>query len=461
MIRVLVADDDPNTEYLLQAFCRGRGDLRLEFVPDGATALGLVNAGGVDAVVADIRMPHMSGDELLSSIKKRHPTLPVLIMTSYGSISDAVDFLQRGADDYLAKPLTKDVFLHRLDRLTETVSLKSELTELREEVSRANQLIGASAPMLELANRLPTIAQTEASVVVYGESGTGKEVVARTIHALSRRSDRAFVTVNCGSLPETLLESELFGYKKGAFTDARTDTPGLVEEADGGTLFLDEIGEISGAVQVKLLRFIQLKEYKPLGSPKARIADVRIIVATNRDLRQAVADGDFREDLFYRLNIVPLTLPPLRERRGDITALAAHFLEQFNRRLSKTVEVSDPGVFRALERHRWPGNVRELENKIEQLAVMAVDGIIRPSDVQFEPLSGTVPALPQLRGGELGKFREEKKTLLESFERDYLERILVSESGHVSNAAKRAGLDRKNLWQLMKKHGIEAEQFKG
>ena len=463
MIRVLIADDDPNTQYLLNAFCRGRDDLDLAFVPDGQSALERVAAGGVDAVVADIRMPLMSGDELLSAIKKSHPTLPVVIMTSYGSIADAVDFLHRGADDYLAKPLTKDVFLHRLDRVTERVVLTKELTELRDSVSRANQLIGSSQPMLDVKTRLSTIAQTEASVVVYGESGTGKEVVARTIHALSRRSARSFVTVNCGSLPETLLESELFGYKKGAFTDARTDTQGLVQEADGGTLFLDEIGEITPAVQVKLLRFIQLKEYKPLGSPKAQIADVRIIVATNRDLRQAVIDGQFREDLYYRLNIVPITLPPLRDRRGDVAALAAHFLEQFNRRFNKQVHVSSPDVFRRLDGHTWPGNVRELENKIEQLAVMAVDGVVRPEDVRMDPVSsGSIPAVGALGSvaGPPSAFKEEKRTVLAAFERDYLRRLLDAERGHVTNAAARAGLDRKNLWQLMKKHGVEADVFR-
>ena len=463
MINVLVADDDPNTRYLVELFCRDKTDLTLEFVPNGRSALERITTGTIDAVVADIRMPEMSGDELLDEVKKGYPNLPIIIMTSYGSIEDAVDFLQRGADDYLAKPLTKDVFLHRLDRVMERVALSMEIRKLRDSVSRAHQMIGKSPAMVDLETRLPTIAQTEASVIIYGESGTGKEVVARAIHGLSRRADRPFVTVNCGALPETLLESELFGYKRGAFTDARSDTPGLVEEANLGTLLLDEIGEIPLSVQVKLLRFLQLKEYKPLGSPKAKVADVRIIAATNRDLRKAVADGIFREDLYYRLNIIPLEIPRLRDRVGDIALLATHFLDRFNQRFNKNVVIRSPEALRRLEQHPWPGNVRELENKIEQLAVMAVDGVIGPEDIQLgDPAIATnPPPEPAASHDEaLGPYRVQKRQALDRFERAYLVRLLESEQGHVTRAAKKAGIDRKNLWQLMRRHGIEAERYK-
>ncbi len=463
MIEVLIADDDPNTRYLLEVFCRNRKDLHLDFVSNGQKALERVRAHAVDVLVADIRMPLMSGDELLVAVKEQFPEVPVVIMTSYGSIEDAVDFLQRGADDYLAKPLTRDVFLHRLDRIVERVRLAQEVKKLRESVGRNARLIGKSPQMREVEQRLPTIAQTEASVVVYGDSGTGKEVIARAIHTLSRRAERPFVTVNCGSLPEQLLESELFGYKKGAFTGATTDTVGLVEEAHTGTLFLDEIGEISLAVQVKLLRFLQLKEYKPLGSPKSKIADVRIVAATNRDLKQAVAEGSFREDLYYRLNIIPIELPPLRERDGDVALLATHFLQRFNQRFERHVAIRDPEVYRQLETHPWPGNVRELENKIEQLAVMAVDDVIRPEDVRL----GGAPSAPSRAGvlawghdGAPGLFRDEKRDLLARFERAYLDRLLRAEGGHVSRAAQRAGLDRKNLWQLMRRHDIDAETYR-
>ncbi|MCC7386632.1 MAG: sigma-54-dependent Fis family transcriptional regulator [Deltaproteobacteria bacterium] len=464
-ISVLIADDDPNTRYLLEIFCRDREGLRLEFVSNGQEALGRIGEGSVDILVTDIRMPVMSGDELLTAIRKQFPQIPVLIMTSYGSIEDAVDFLHRGAEDYLAKPLTKEVFLHRLDRVMERVALAQEVRKLRDSVAQAEgaQLIGRSRPMLELAAKIPTIAQTEASIVILGESGSGKEVVARSIHAQSRRSDRPFVTVNCGSLPDTLLESELFGYRRGAFTDAREDTPGLVDTANRGTLFMDEIGEISPAVQVKLLRFLQLKEYKPLGSPKSKIADVRIIAATNRDLKREVAKGGFREDLYYRLNIIPLEIPRLRDRTGDIALLATHFLERFNRRFNREVVIRSPEVFRKLETYPWPGNVRELENKIEQLVVLAVDGTIRPEDIRFNEESGGSElggSLGWSPNGTIGSYKEEKRAVLDRFERTYLSALLTDENGHLSKVADRAGLDRKNLWQLLKRHHLKAETFR-
>lgn len=467
-VTVLIADDDPNTQYLLEIFCRDQSDIRLEFVPNGQAALDRVARGEIDVVVTDIRMPLMTGDALLTVLRRQHPEIPVVIMTSYGSIEDAVDFLHRGADDYLAKPLTKDVFLHRLERIMERVTLGREVRRLRGTVAQNGgaMVIGKSAAMLELGRKLPTIAQTEASVVIYGESGTGKEVVARMIHATSRRADKPFVTVNCGSLPEQLLESELFGYKRGAFTDAREDTPGVVDAAHKGTLFLDEIGEISPTVQVKLLRFLQLKEYKPLGSPKSKVADVRIIAATNRDLKKEVARGGFREDLYYRLNIVPLDLPPLRERTGDVALLATHFLERTNARFNRQVEIGSPDVLRKLESYSWPGNVRELENKIEQLVVMAVDGVIRAEDLGLADDTTSLPAprISESRGWApttvLGTYKDEKRSVLEQFERAYLSTLLSEESGHLSRVAERAGLERKNLWQLMRKHDLKAESFK-
>jgi len=465
-IHALIADDDPNTRYLLELFCRDQHNLHLEFVPNGEAALGRVGEGDIDLVVTDIRMPVMSGDELLTAIRQHYPQMPVVIMTSYGSIEDAVDFLHRGAEDYLAKPLTKDVFLHRLGRIMERVALTRELRKLKDTFREAEgaPLIGRSPAMLALGQKIPTIAQTEASVVIYGESGTGKEVVARLIHSSSRRSEKPFVTVNCGSLPDTLLESELFGYKRGAFTDAREDTPGLVDAAHKGTLFLDEIGEISPAVQVKLLRFLQQKEYKPLGSPKSKVADVRIIAATNRDLRHEVERGGFREDLYYRLNIVPIDLPRLRERSSDVALLATHFLEKHNRRFSRQVVIQSPEVFRRLEGYGWPGNVRELEHKIEQLVVMAVDGIIRPEDVTFgdstSPRVLKTGSTPPSRTEPLGTYKQEKQRVLADFERSYLASLLAEERGHLSNVASRAGLGRKNLWQLMQKHELKADPYK-
>lgn len=459
MITVLIADDDKTNLYLLKIFCRDREDVRLEFASNGQEALDRIEKDAVDILITDLRMPVLSGDELLTTVKRKYPHLPVIIMTGYGSIEGAVDYLHRGADDYLTKPLTKEVFIHRLERVMERVSLTKEVERLKSSMQKSpiEQILGRSPKMIELKSQLPTLAQTEASVVIYGESGTGKEVVARTIHALSRRSDRPFVTVNCGALPESLLESELFGYRRGAFTDAHADTPGLVDAADTGTLFLDEIGEISLGVQVKLLRFLELKEYKPVGSPKSRIADVRIISATNRDLKKSVIDRSFREDLYYRLNVVPVHLPSLQERPGDIAILATHFLERFSRQFNKEVTLSSEGL-RKLESHQWPGNIRELENKLEQIVVMHRGGEIRADDI---PLGAPSDAPSPSRGeGSLGSFKEEKDEVVRRFERQYLTTLLTEEKGHVSNAAKRAGLDRKNLWQLMKRHRLDADAFK-
>jgi DNA-binding NtrC family response regulator len=452
VITVLIADDDKTNLYLLKIFCRDRTDVTLEFASNGQEALELIELGRVDILITDLRMPVLSGDELLTTVKKSFPHIPVIIMTGYGSIEGAVDYLHRGADDYLTKPLTREVFIHRLERVMERVVLTKEVQRLRDSrvQSPIDQLIGRSPKMVSLKNQLPTLAQTEASVVIYGESGTGKEVVARTVHQLSKRAGRPFVTVNCGALPETLLESELFGYRRGAFTDAHADTPGLVDASDTGTLFLDEIGEISLSVQVKLLRFLELKEYKPVGSPQSRIADVRIIAATNRDLKKAVEEKVFREDLYYRLNVVPVQLPSLKERVGDIALLASHFLERFNDRSGKKIQFN-PEVFRELESHTWPGNIRELENKIEQLVVMAADGVVRAEDVNLRPPDARL--LPQ----NLGSFRDEKSSLVARFERDYVKAVLEMEHGHITNAAKRAGLDRKNFWQLMKKYKISRE----
>ena len=328
MLNILLADDDRTNLYLLEMFCKEIEDIELSFATDGQKALDQLKRGNVDVLITDLRMPVLSGDELMSSVKLEFPHIPVIIMTGYGSVENAVDYVHRGADDYLTKPLTKEVFIYRLQRVIHQVRLTKEVQRLKNSIreSPLERLLGTSGPMAALKNQLPTLAQTEASVVIYGESGTGKEVVARSIHQLSRRSERPFVTINCGALPENLLEAELFGYRRGAFTDAHGDNPGLVDSADTGTLFLDEIGDISLSVQVKLLRFLELKEYKPVGSPKSRIADVRIIAATNRDLRKAVEEKTFREDLFYRLNVVPVQLSPLRDRGSDIPCSPATFL---------------------------------------------------------------------------------------------------------------------------------------
>jgi two-component system response regulator GlrR len=386
----------------------------------------------------------------------------VIIMTGYGSIEGAVDYLHRGADDYLTKPLTKEVFIHRLGA-GDGAGVAHQGGRAAEELDAAQspieQLLGRSPKMVELKNQLPTFAQTEASVVIYGESGTGKEVVARTIHALSRRAaDRPFVTVNCGALPGEPCWSRSSSATGVAPSPTPTPTPpAWWTRPTPARCSSTRSAKSRSGVQVKLLRFLELKEYKPVGSPKSRIADVRIIAATNRDLKKSVIDRSFREDLYYRLNVVPVHLASLQERPGDIAILATHFLERFSRQFNKEVTLSSEGL-RKLESHLWPGNIRELENKLEQVVVMHRGGEIRVEDI---PLGAPNDTLSPSRGeGPLGSFKEEKDEVIKRFERQYLTTLLTEEKGHVSNAAKRAGLDRKNLWQLMKRHRLDADAFK-
>ncbi|MDP2343235.1 MAG: sigma-54 dependent transcriptional regulator [Deltaproteobacteria bacterium] len=446
-MNVLIADDDEGTRFLLELYCRGEPFDPI-FVGGGRAALQRFAEGDIDVVVTDVRMPDVTGEDILAEVKRRAPETPVLLMTAEPTIDDAVRFLKRGADDYIQKPVEQQVFTHRVRTLLERVRLAREVRELRNSLAGGGTpIIGNTQVLQTLLRRLPMTAQTDATVLLTGESGTGKEVFARRIHELSKRRSGRFVAVNCGALSDTLLESELFGYKRGAFTDAQRDTPGLVVEAESGTLFLDEIGEVSPAVQVKMLRFLQLKEYKPLGSPKSEKADVRIVVATNRDLRTMVQEGKFREDLYYRLNIVPITIPPLRDRKEDIPLLASFFLNNFKRQYGKKASGFSPEAFARLVAYDWPGNVRELENRVQQLVVLSNEEIINNLDLDE---SGGQP-LPRQ-----GSFKEEKKRVVGDFERDYVQRTIRRAEGNLSEAARLAGLDRKSFWLLAKRNGVRA-----
>lgn len=446
-MKVLVVDDDPNTRYLIEVFCRDE-DYELVLASNGREAIQIFEQGGINIVVSDIRMPEVDGQAVLEAVQKINPEIPVIIMTSYGTIEDAVNFLQSGAHDYITKPLTREVFCHRVRRAVEKLHMTREISRLKTSLkvyTDRDHVVGTSRSMRSVIEKLPAIAQTDASVVVYGESGTGKELVARTIHYFSRRASKPFVPVNCGALPENLLESELFGYKRGAFTDAHADTPGLAEEAHTGTLFLDEVGEISPKVQVKLLRFLQEKEVKPLGSTKIIRTDVRIVSATNKNLIEAIADGSFRDDLYYRLNIVPIHIPPLRERKEDIPLLANHFLRKFSQEYDRKVKDIHPLALQKLVGYNWPGNIRELENKIQQTVVVTNSDVIMPEEID----------LP----GETRTFKEEKRKLVSEFEQNYASKMLSLNGGNITRAAKAANMDRKNFWQLLKKYKIQAQDY--
>jgi DNA-binding NtrC family response regulator len=442
-VKVLIADDDDNTRFLLELYCRTE-EFTPVFVMNGRAAIERFQEGDIDAVVTDVLMPDISGEVVLDEVKRIQPEVPVLLMTAEPTVGDAVRLLKRGADDYLTKPVPHEVFSHRLRVLLESTRLRREVQDARSRVGETT-VIGHTAVLESLLRRLPMTAQADATVLITGESGTGKEVFARRVHELSRRAQKPFVAVNCGALPDDLLESELFGYRRGAFTSAHKDTQGLVEEAAGGTLFLDEIGEISPHIQVKFLRFLQLKEFKPLGSPKSQTANVRIVAATNRDLRLLVASGRFREDLFYRLNIIPLHVPPLRERRADIPLLATHFMNHYRRVYEKPGRVFSPEVLAQMVAYDWPGNVRELENRVQQLVVLSDTDLIR--NITFE----SVDPLPAKL---MSTFRDEKKRLVDGFEKTYTRHMLERTAGNLSEAARLAGLDRKSFFNLAKRTGV-------
>lgn len=457
---ILVVDDDSVVRRTIELMCRDAG-YSLLFAENGRQGLDILEEQRheIDLVLSDVMMPLMNGEELLTEVRARAAHIPVVVMTSFGSIDDAVKFLKLGAADYITKPFRKEVLLHRIEVVRGASQLAAELDLLRKELApkkELDEIIGQSPPLLDLLKKLPSIAKTEASVVVYGESGTGKELIARAIHRLSQRVSGPFTTLNCGALPEALLESELFGYKKGAFTGATRDHKGLAQEADRGSLFLDEIGEISPAFQVKLLRFLQEKEFRPLGSGKTVTSDVRFISATHRDLQQGIREGTFREDLYYRLNMIPIMLPALRSRREDIPLLADHFLRKFGREMERPGLSFSPAAMESLVNYHWPGNIRELRNKLLQVVVMCdqktiTKELIALPDSQKE---GEAPelALP----AQLGTFKQEKNRVVSQFERRYINQMLRIHRGNISQAARAAKMDRKNFWQKMQRYDIKA-----
>lgn len=372
--KILVVDDEGSARDTLQTLLTDEG-YETDTAEDGFKALGKIQDNSdYDVVLTDLRMPMMDGLELIEKVREFDEQLPIIVMTAFGSIETAVEAMQLGADDYLTKPLNFEAVELTLERTIDYLQTREELEELKEQRREKGDdevnIIGNSPSMRQVGEMLEQVAPSEATVLVTGESGTGKELVAKRLHQLSNRSDGEFVELHCAALAENLLESELFGHEKGAFTGATSQRTGRFELADGGTLFLDEITEIPKSTQVKLLRFLQEQEFERVGSNETLSVDVRIIAATNRDLEEAVKNGDFREDLFYRLNVINIDLPPLRARRDDIPILANYFVELYSRQNDKEIEEIDTEVVDALKDYDWPGNVRELENTIEHAVVL-------------------------------------------------------------------------------------------
>jgi DNA-binding NtrC family response regulator len=456
--RILVVDDEAEMRETCRKILARKGH-RVDTASDGKAALETLRAEPFDLVVADLRMPGMDGMALLQEVKKISPEVGFVVITAYGTIDTAVEAVREGAFDYLPKPFSMAQLEVTVERGLSYRRLLDENQELQRRLRSAMQfeeIIASSPPMSAVLDVVRKAAPTDASVLVRGETGTGKELIARAIHAGSQRSAAPFVPIDCASLPENLLESELFGHEKGAFTGAVASKRGLLESAVHGTLFLDEIGDLSPNIQAKLLRVLQERQFRRVGGRELLQVDIRVIAATNRNLEDMVRRGTFREDLFYRLNVVTIELPPLRERREDIAVLATHFLAQFCSRDGKTVQGLSSAALLILERYHWPGNVRELRNTIQRAVSLTDCNQIGPLDLP-EYLVEAVRGSGAPVGGS---FRREKGKVIRDFEQAYLSRLLAETSGNVSEAARRAGMKRSALHRLLARYGIHTTEFK-
>jgi DNA-binding NtrC family response regulator len=445
--RVLVIDDETSILNTIGILLRGEGfDVTVR--ASGREALERWEEENPDVVISDIRMPGITGMEVLAGVRERDPDVPVILMTAQASLQSAIEAVNRGAFYYLQKPFANDELVALCRRAAETRQLKTENVALKKEISRHEgagraRPIGQNRSFLEVVRLAETVAPTDSTVLITGESGTGKEVVARYIHHLSDRADGRFVSINCGALPESLLESELFGHVKGSFTGAIKDKEGLLVAARGGTFFLDEIGEMSPALQVKLLRTLQEREVVPVGATRTIETDVRVIAATNRDLEQEMRRGTFRSDLYYRLNVISLHLPPLRERADDVPLLTEHFLARFGDGAGIAIEEE---ALERLARYDWPGNVRELENALERAAVLSGGKQIKLKhlpDRVIEPPSPTLVA-----------DRAENPTL-DVIEKAYVLWVLEAEGGNKARAAEILGIDPSTLYRKLNRYGVE------
>jgi len=443
---ILVIDDEGTMrDSCRQTLCRDGN--RVEVAEDGSRGLSMLGTESFDIVILDLKMPGLSGMEVLKRIKESNPAAVVVVMTGYATIELAIDAMKNGAYDFIPKPFTPDTLRMIVRRALEKRELALENFLLRDQLRVSfgpDVVVGRSESMKKVEELIRKVGPTDSTVLISGESGTGKELVARAIHRASMRRDKPFVVVDCGSLVENLFESELFGHVKGSFTGATATKYGRFELANGGTLFFDEIGNIGINIQTKLLRVLQEREITKVGSSQVVKVDVRIVAATNEDLHEAVKAGTFRDDLFYRLSVVPIALPPLRARRGDIALLVNHFLNKYNAKRRKGIVAISDQAMKALVEYDWPGNVRELENAIERAVVLAENDVIGPSDLLYY---GRMTA----RSAGLGAYQVRR---LEEVERDHIEKALAIFNGHKGRTAEALGIDRKTLRTKLKRYGI-------
>ncbi len=464
---VLIIDDEPDILLVMSANLKKEG-YEVVTAEDGVDALRKMETHDFDVVIVDHQMPRLSGMDFLDRLRgglfpgAQRNDIPVIVVTAYGTIEVAVKAMKNGAYSYLTKPIQYEDLSLQIKNAVERRRLSREVENLRQEVGERYQfgnILGRNPQMQEIFHLIRTVAETDATVLIHGESGTGKELIARAIHYNSRRKDRPFVVVSCSALPETLLESELFGHEKGAFTGAIRQRIGRFEMADGGTVFLDEIGEMSMPVQLKLLRVLQEREFERVGGNQTVKVDVRVIAATHKDLNRAMNERLFREDLFYRLNVVPIKLPPVRERLDDVPLLAAHFLKKFSEKNQKRITTISPETLSRLIRYSYPGNVRELENIIERAVIMEKSDTLRRVDLRRSDVAGKV-GIPLDMENDIQLFRRAKTDVVERFEKEYFSRLLKLYSGNMSRAAQHAGINIKNLHEKMARYGLKKEEFK-
>ncbi|MCL4501388.1 MAG: sigma-54 dependent transcriptional regulator [Deltaproteobacteria bacterium] len=459
---LLIVDDEPQIIQAVSGILQDEG-FDVATAPDGETALKLLAAEPPDLVLLDINLPGLDGLEVLSELKKRQPWLPVIIISAYGSVENAVKATRLGAYDFIEKPPNADKIILSVRNGLELARLAEENRKLRQQSARVKEIIGKSDAVLRLREKLALVAPTNASVLITGENGTGKELVARALHALSRRAPHAFVEVNCAAIPEDLIESELFGHEKGAFTGASSRHRGKFDLAHEGTLFLDEIGDMSLKTQAKILRILEEQRFERVGGSRPIQVDVRVVAATNKNLEEEIAKGDFREDLYHRINVIPLYVPPLRERREDIPLLAAHFLQELSDAGDAPAKTFSPAALEALSALPWPGNVRELKNFVFRLAILSPGAVIEaedlplaassqdlaPSAAEHAPAGAEADFLDPFL--QVPSFREARAM----FEKQFLRRKLAEAHGNVSLLAETIGLERSHLYKKLKAYGLE------
>jgi len=461
--RILVVDDEAVVREGVRRILEN-DRYSVESCSSGRAALDLMQIKDFDMVITDLKMPGMSGLEVLKTIKILQPEIPVIIITGYSTVDTAVEAMKNGAIDYIAKPFTPDQLLEKVGKAFEQKAVLLDELYLRKELRDHHgfeSFIGESSEMQKVYRRIMQVAPTDSTVLITGESGTGKELVARAIHNNSQRRESPFVALDCTSLAESLLESELFGHVKGSFTGAIQTKMGLFKVADGGTLFLDEISNISLTIQAKLLRVLQERMVTPIGGTSPIPIDIRLVAATNKNLRTLVAEGAFRDDLFFRLNIIPIDIPPLRERKGDLPILIKYFLKKFSAEIGKDIRGIAPDAYAVLEEYAFPGNVRELENIIERAVVLAEGDIIRKEGLELQPQVGELHAGPSIIPQSLDELKETKRQIrekaVEPIEKAFVISALKRNNWNVTRAAEETGMLRPNFQALLKKLKISVK----